>query len=206
MDSDHYKTLAIPSGESLYKIKNSKFFSYSYPVTSETEIKEILVQIKKEHYQARHWCYAWRLGTSTIRYRANDDGEPSNTAGQPILGQIQSYELTNTLVVVVRYFGGVKLGVGGLISAYRTAAQESLSNATIVTKLITKTIHIEFEYPLINEVMRKIKQHKLIIGKKDFNNNCQIWIESPKSDTKKNILLLTSIYGVSIHKKNEDSI
>ncbi|WP_010179520.1 YigZ family protein [Aquimarina agarilytica] len=198
MESDHYKTIAKPSGESLYKIKNSKFFAYAFPVTNEEEVKEILNQIKKEHYQARHWCYAWHLGTSPIRYRANDDGEPSNTAGQPILGQLQSFEVTNILLIVIRYFGGVKLGVGGLISAYRTAAHDCLENSTIVTKLITETIKINFEYPLMNEVMRKIKQHKLNISKQDFNNNCEIWIKSPKSETKKNITLLTSIYGISI--------
>ncbi len=198
MKSDHYKTIATPSGESLYKIKNSKFFSYAFPVANEEEIKEILNQIKKEHYQARHWCYAWRLDTSPIRYRANDDGEPSNTAGQPILGQLQSFEVTNTLLIVVRYFGGVKLGVGGLISAYRTAAHECLRNVSIVTKLITTTIKINFEYPLMNDVMRKIKQHKLIISKQDFNTNCEIWIESPKSETEKNSALLKSIYGITI--------
>ncbi len=198
MKSDHYKTIATPSGESLYKIKNSKFFSYAFPVANEEEIKKILNQIKKEHYQARHWCYAWRLDTSPIRYRANDDGEPSNTAGQPILGQLQSFEVTNTLLIVVRYFGGVKLGVGGLISAYRTAAHECLRNVSIVTKLITTTIKISFEYPLMNDVMRKIKQHKLIISKQDFNTNCEIWIESPKSETEKNSALLKSIYGITI--------
>ena len=198
MKSDHYKTIATPSGESLYKIKNSKFFSYAFPVANEEEIKEILNQIKKEHYQARHWCYAWRLDTAPIRYRANDDGEPSNTAGQPILGQLQSFEVTNTLLIVVRYFGGVKLGVGGLISAYRTAAHECLRNVSIVTKLITTTIKINFEYPLMNDVMRKIKQHKLIISKQDFNTNCEIWIESPKSETEKNSALLKSIYGITI--------
>ncbi len=198
MESDHYKTIAAPSGESLYKIKNSKFFSYAFPVTTEEEIKEILHKIKKEHYQARHWCYAWRLGTSPIRYRANDDGEPSNTAGQPILGQLQSYEVTNTLLIVVRYFGGVKLGVGGLISAYRTAAHECLENSSIITKLITETIQISFEYPLMNEVMRKVKQHKLHISKQDFNNSCKIWIESPISEIEKNSALLNSIFGVSV--------
>ena len=195
---DSFKTIAKFSGEHLYKIKNSKFFSHAYPVTSVEEIKELLTKIKKEHYQARHWCYAWRLGTDPIQYRANDDGEPSNTAGQPILGQLQSFQVTNTLVIVVRYFGGVKLGVGGLISAYRNSAMECLENSEIITQLITDTIELHFEYPLMNEVMRKIKQHNLDIKDQKFESNCIIWINTVKSKTLEIKNIFKSIYGVSV--------
>ena len=195
---DSYQTIAKFSGEHLYKIKNSKFFSHAYPVTSVEEIKDLLVKIKKEHHQARHWCYAWRLGTDPIQYRANDDGEPSNTAGQPILGQLQSFQVTNTLVIVVRYFGGVKLGVGGLISAYRNAALECLENSEIITQLITDTIELHFEYPLMNEVMRKIKKHNITISNQKFESNCIIWLSTVKSKTSEIEEIFRSIYGVSV--------
>ena len=195
---DSYKTISHISGENLYKIKNSKFFSYAYPVTSVEEIKNHLTQIKKEHYQARHWCYAWRLGIDPIKYRANDDGEPSNTAGQPILGQLQSFEVTNTLLIVVRYFGGVKLGVGGLISAYRNSAMECLQNSDIVTKIITDTTELHFEYPLMNEVMRKIKQYDISISNQKFETNCIIWIITAKSKTQEIREIFKAIYGVSL--------
>lgn len=133
-DNDTYKTINLPSEEVLFKEKNSKFFGYAYPVTTEEEIKEIIEQLRKVHFSARHWCYAYQIGTEKIQYRANDDGEPNNSAGMPIYGQIQSFEVTNILIVVVRYFGGVKLGVGGLISAYKTAAQMALENAIIIEK------------------------------------------------------------------------
>jgi len=195
---DNFKTLASFSGEHLYKIKNSKFFSYGYPVTSVEEIKEHIIQIKKKHYQARHWCYAWRLGTDPIQYRANDDGEPANTAGQPILGQLQSFDVTNTLIIGVRYFGGVKLGVGGLISAYRNSALECLENSEIVIQLITDTTELRFEYPLMNEVMRKVKQHDITISNQIFEINCIIWIQTVKSKTSYIKDIFKNIYGVSV--------
>jgi uncharacterized YigZ family protein len=137
-EKDTYRTLATPSEEVLFKEKNSKFFGLAFPVTNEEEVKNILTEIKKAHFSARHWCYAYQIGTEKIQYRANDDGEPNNSAGMPIYGQIQSFDVTNVLVIVVRYFGGVKLGVGGLISAYNTAAQMALENATIIEKTIDK--------------------------------------------------------------------
>jgi putative IMPACT (imprinted ancient) family translation regulator len=123
---DTYKTLDESVENILFKEKNSKFFGYAFPVTSEIEVKTYLENLKTEHFSARHWCYAYQIGTEVIKFRANDDGEPSNSAGMPIYGQIQSFDITNVLVVVVRYFGGVKLGVGGLISAYKTTAQLTL--------------------------------------------------------------------------------
>jgi len=195
---DKFKTITEASNSHLYKIKNSKFFGYAFPVTTEEEIKSFITQIKKEHYNARHWCYAWRLGVDPIRYRVNDDGEPSNTAGQPILGQLQSFEVTNILLVVVRYFGGVKLGVGGLISAYSTTAKECLETCTIIEKRITDSTEFHFQYSLMNEVMRKVKQHQLHIVNQDFQQICKIWIETPKSETKQVVEILSSIYGVEV--------
>ena len=142
-EKDTYKTIAVASEEVLFKEKNSKFFGYAFPVTSEEEVKKILEHLRKEHFSARHWCYAYQIGTEKIQYRANDDGEPNNSAGMPIYGQIQSFEVTNILVVVVRYFGGIKLGVGGLISAYKNTAQMALENSEIVERTIDKHfIHV----------------------------------------------------------------
>ena len=163
LENDLYKTIDFPSEEVLLKEKNSKFFGYAFPVTSEEDVKENLERLRKEHFSARHWCYAYQIGTEKIQYRANDDGEPNNSAGMPIYGQIQSFEVTNVLVVVVRYFGGVKLGVGGLISAYKTAAQMALENATIVEKTINKHFIISFGYAHMNKVMRIIKEKNLQI-------------------------------------------
>ena len=161
---DTYKTIASSVQEVIFKEKSSKFLGYAFPVTSEEEIKAHLEEVKKAHFSARHWCYAWQLGYgSTQRYRANDDGEPNNTAGIPIYGQIQSFELTNILVIVVRYFGGIKLGVGGLVQAYKTTAQLTLQEAEIEEKLITKELRIHFEYPLMNKVMRVVKEQNLNI-------------------------------------------
>ena len=138
IEKDTYNTIKRSTEGILFKEKNSKFFGFAYPVLNEDEVKFYLENLKKEHHSARHWCYAYQIGTETIAYRANDDGEPSNSAGMPIYGQIQSFDVTNILVVVVRYFGGVKLGVGGLISAYKTTAQLTLETCTIVEKTINK--------------------------------------------------------------------
>ena len=131
---DTYKTIIAPSEETLFKDRNSKFFNYAFPITNEADVKTHIDALKKQHSNAGHWCYAYQLGTDKITYRANDDGEPSNSAGMPIYGQIQSYDVTNLLIVVVRYFGGTKLGVGGLINAYRTGAQMALDASKIIEK------------------------------------------------------------------------
>ena len=195
---DTYKTIENPSQEFLYKSKNSKFFSYAFPVTNEEEIKSHLFQIKKQHHQARHWCYAWRLGVDPIKYRANDDGEPSNTAGQPILRQLQSFEVTNILIVVVRYFGGVKLGVSGLISSYGASAELCLTNTTIVTKKLTNLLKVSFSYELMNEVMRKVKKHNLQINAQNFEEDCILFIETPLTEKEQTRNILSTIYGVSV--------
>ena len=180
MEKDSYKTLASPSEEVLYKEKNSKFFGYAFPVTTEDNIKEILDDLRKQHFSARHWCYAFQLGTDKIQYRANDDGEPNNSAGMPIYGQIQSFEVTNVLVVVVRYFGGVKLGVGGLISAYRTAAQMALEASDIIEKTIDIHYLIRFDYKNMNKVMRVIKEKNLDIVAQKMEMSCEIEIATRK--------------------------
>ena len=160
---DTYTTIAKATEEILFKEKSSKFFGYSYPIQSEEEVKPIIEQLRKLHPHAVHYCYAYQIGTEKISYRANDDGEPSNTAGAPIYGQIQSFGLTNVLLVVVRIFGGIKLGVGGLISAYKTTAQLVLEEAEIIEKTIDISFLISFDYKNMNKVMRVIKEKKVDI-------------------------------------------
>ncbi|PWA09608.1 IMPACT family protein [Flavobacterium laiguense] len=168
---DTYNTIALPSEETLFKEKNSKFFGYAFPIESEEEVKPIIETLKKQHPNAGHFCYAYQIGTETIQYRANDDGEPSNTAGAPIYGQIQSFGLTNVLAVVVRIFGGVKLGVGGLISAYKTSAQITLESCEIIEKTIDVHFQISFDYKNMNKVMRVIKEKKLDIVSQEMEIN-----------------------------------
>lgn len=179
---DTYKTLAKPSEEILYKEKNSKFYGYAFPVTNEDEIKNHLETLRKQHHGAVHFCYAFQIGTNKIQYRANDDGEPSNSAGMPIYGQIQSFGLTNILVVIVRFFGGVKLGVGGLISAYRTAAQMALEESEIIEKTIDIFFKVNFDYKNMNKVMRVIKEKNLSIISQNMNESCEIIISTRKKN------------------------
>lgn len=198
---DTYKTIASSVQEVIFKEKSSKFLGYAFPVTSEEEIKAHLEEVKKAHFSARHWCYAWQLGYGTNqRYRANDDGEPNNTAGIPIYGQIQSFELTNILVIVVRYFGGIKLGVGGLVQAYKTTAQLTLQEAEIEEKLITEELRICFDYPLMNKVMRVVKEQKLNITRQLLNENCELHLAIRQSDYQRMQELFENIYGVLIVK------
>ncbi len=197
-EKDTYKTIESPSEEVLYKEKNSKFFGYCFPVQSEEQVKEILEKVKKEHYSARHWCYAFQIGTEQIHYRANDDGEPSGSAGLPIYGQIQSFEVTNILVVVVRYFGGVKLGVGGLVSAYKETAKMALENSEIVEKTIDIRYRITFGYKDMNRVMRVIKEKNVnVIGQK-LEMDCQIEISVRKKDAPMIFSIFEAMYEVSI--------
>lgn len=196
---DTYKTIKEKS-EGLFKDKGSKFLSYAFPVETEDEIKEILIQIKKEHHSARHHCYAWRLGTEEIIFRANDDGEPSSTAGKPILGQLLSFELTNTLVVVVRYFGGTLLGTSGLINAYRTATAEALKNAKIETRLMEEKLTLKFTYKEMNEVMQIIKQENLNILDTRFELECELDFCVRKSQANRIEETFKQIFGVKIKK------
>lgn len=198
---DTYKTIASSVQEVIFKEKSSKFLGYAFPVTSEEEIKAHLEEVKKAHFSARHWCYAWQLGYGTNqRYRANDDGEPNNTAGIPIYGQIQSFELTNILVIVVRYFGGIKLGVGGLVQAYKTTAQLTLQEAKIEEKLITEELRIRFEYPLMNKVMRVVKEQNLNITRQLLTENCELLLAIRQNDYQRMQELFENIYGVLIVK------
>ncbi len=160
---DTYTTIAQATDEVLFKEKSSKFFGYAFPIESEEEVKPIIDQLRKLHPHAVHYCYAYQIGTEKISYRANDDGEPNNTAGAPIYGQIQSFGLTNVLLVVVRIFGGIKLGVGGLITAYKTTAQLVLEDAEIIEKTINIHFLISFDYKNMNKVMRVNKEKKLDI-------------------------------------------
>ena len=197
-EKDTYKTIAAASEEVLYKEKNSKFFGYAFPVTTEEEIKEILEHLRKEHFSARHWCYAYQIGTEKIQYRANDDGEPNNSAGMPIYGQIQSFEVTNILVVVVRYFGGVKLGVGGLISAYKIAAQMALENSEIVERTIDKHFIISFGYANMNKVMRIIKEKNLQIISQKMEMDCEIEISIRKKNVQNLLDTFENLYEIKL--------
>lgn len=197
---DTYKSISKPGKEVLFKDRNSKFYGYTFPVTTEEEAKEHLEELRKNHHQARHWCYAWQIGKEDPQYRANDDGEPSNSAGMPIYGQIQSFEVTNILVVVVRYFGGVKLGVGGLINAYRTAAQTALENSRITTRTINQGFRLKFDYPEMNIVMRLIKEHNLNIIEQDLGLDCKIFISVRKKEADSIFEKFSNIYKVEITK------
>lgn len=196
--NDTYKTIAFPSEEILFKEKNSKFFGYAYPVTSEEEIKNHLDLLRKKHYGAVHFCYAYQIGTDRIQFRANDDGEPSNTAGAAIYGQIQSFGLTNILVVVVRFFGGIKLGVGGLISAYRTSAQMALEVSEIIERTIDIHYIVSFDYKNMNKVMRVIKEKNLEIITQKMNESCEIEIATRKKNAEIIFAIFNTMFEIEI--------
>jgi uncharacterized YigZ family protein len=165
------------TGESLLKEKSSKFYAFAYAVSSKEEVREKLNELKNSHHSARHWCYAYRLGEDGGEHRSNDDGEPSHSAGDPILRQIESRELTYTLVVVVRYFGGIKLGVGGLIQAYGGAASLALDESKIIEKVITERIYIAFGYEDMSDVMRSLKKHNAEMREHEFLTKCTLTAE-----------------------------
>jgi uncharacterized YigZ family protein len=197
-ENDIFRTVVKPAQGKLFKDKNSKFYGYIFPVINEEQIKSHLEAIKKEHYSARHWCYAYQIGTECRNYRANDDGEPNNSAGMPIYGQIQSFEVTNVLIIVVRYFGGVKLGVGGLINAYRTGAQLALEAAEIVEKTINKTYQLNFEYKNMSKVMRILKENHVKIINQTLELNCLLEISVRKSNSNQIFDLFKMFFGVDI--------
>jgi uncharacterized YigZ family protein len=202
LEKDTYKTISEPSTEVLYKEKNSKFFGYAFPVTTEEQVKEIIERIRKEHHTARHWCYAFQIGISTLYHRANDDGEPSNTAGAPIYGQIQSFDLTNILIVVVRYFGGVKLGVGGLIVAYRETAKMALEEADIIEKTVNINYLIKFDYKNMNRVMRVIKEKNIEIVNQKLELDCEIEITVRKKNAETIFDIFDTMYEIQIKEKD----
>ena len=198
---DTYRTLDFPSEEILFKEKNSKFFGYAFPISSEDDAKSHLESLRKQHNGAGHFCYAFQIGTEKIQFRANDDGEPSNSAGMPIYGQIQSFDVTNVLVVVVRYFGGVKLGVGGLISAYKTGAQMALEESQIIEKTIDIHYVIKFDYKNMNKVMRVIKEKNLDIVSQKMEMSCEIEIKTRKKNAEMIFDIFSNLYEIDIKLK-----
>lgn len=182
LEKDTYKTVVKPSDVVIFKDRGSKFLGYAYPLHREDQVKAFVDNLKKEHHKARHWCYAWQLGSDAIKFRVNDDGEPNNSAGQPIYGQILSKELTNVLVVVVRYFGGTKLGVGGLVNAYKTSAQLALEATQIITRTIDIHFKLIFEYQYMNKVMRIIKEKNVTIVAQKMELNCEYEVSIRKKE------------------------
>ena len=202
-EKDTYNTIIKPSEEVLFKDKNSKFFGYAFPVETEEDITPHLEDVKKRHHAARHWCYAYQVGTETIKFRANDDGEPNNSAGRPIYGQILSFEVTNVLIVVVRYFGGVKLGVGGLINAYKTAAQMALEASKIIGKTINEEFLITFNYKNMNKVMRIIKEKQLKIVNQKLELSCELQISVRKNDAQTVFDIFNQLFEIKIKSLND---
>ena len=195
--SDTYLTIE-KSTEAIFKDKGSKFLAYAYPVENDQQIKEILNQLKKEHHTANHHCYAYRLGADKMNYRANDDGEPNNTAGKPILGQIQSNDLTNILIVVVRYFGGTLLGVSGLINAYKNSAADVIKVSSIIEKQILFNYTIQFYFEHLNDVMKLLKQLDCKIINQQFDNNCEISFSIRKANSEQCEEKLKKIEGLKL--------
>jgi uncharacterized YigZ family protein len=196
--SDSYKTILKASEESLFKEKGSKFFGYAFPVLNEDDVKDCLEELKKKHHSARHFCYAYQIGVEDVKYRANDDGEPNNSAGLPIYGQIQSFEVTNILIVSVRYFGGTKLGVGGLISAYKTSAQFTLEASEIIEKTIHVCFQLNFEYDLMNAVQRIIKDKNLEIIQQKLELACEYVISIRKKEAQTIFDIFDNLYKLDI--------
>jgi xaa-pro dipeptidase len=179
---DEFKTISSKIGEGFYSEKRSKFLAFAHNVDSVTEIKSLLDHYRKKYYNARHVCYAYMLGANRTSFRANDDGEPSGTAGKPILGQINSNELSNILIVVVRYYGGINLGTGGLIMAYRTAAADAIAHSEIIRQQIEEIITYTFTYPMMNDVMRIVKEMSPKILSQNFDNTCMITLSIRQSE------------------------
>ena len=194
---DTYKTIESPS-RGYFKDKGSKFLSFAYPVNSIEEVENRIKSIKKQYHDARHHCYAFVLAPDQKTYRASDDGEPSNSSGPPILGQIRSKNLTNVLIVVPRYFGGTKLGIPGLINAYKSAAEDALDKAKIIEKTMNEKLKIEFQYPNMGDVMRLVKEHNLTIAEQDFSLECKLIVEVRKSNVEKVLQSFKPFYEVTV--------
>lgn len=193
---DTYLTIEA-SGEAIFKEKMSRFLSFAIPVSSVSEAREYIELYRKEYYDARHVCWAYMIGHERTCFRANDNGEPSGTAGKPILGQINSNNLTNILVVVVRYFGGIKLGTGGLIVAYRQAAADAIATCNIVERLVEDTIHIRFEYPLMNDVMRIVKEEQPTVLSQTFEMDCEMSLRLRRSAIPRLCARLEKVQGLT---------
>jgi uncharacterized YigZ family protein len=194
---DTYLTIAAPS-EGIFKDRGSKFIGFAYPVESEEEIKQRLQELRKEHFNARHHCYAYRLGADKLQYRINDDGEPSGTAGRPIYNQLLSKDLSNILIVVVRYFGGTLLGVPGLINAYKNAALEAIAQAEIIEKIVYNLYRLDFGYLQMNEVMKVIKEKGLEVRSQQFDLQCSMEIAIRKKRITETVDSLSKIEGLTL--------
>lgn len=199
--NDSYLTIKNPS-EGIYKEKGSKFIAFAYPILSEDDFKTHLQQLKKDYHDARHHCYAFKLGLTENEFRYSDDGEPNNSAGKPIYGQILSNNLTNVAIIVIRYFGGTKLGVGGLITAYKEAALDAINNAKIIEKTVNNYYKIYFDYPVMSDVMNFIKQHQLDVTNQVFENSCEIDFNIRTTGTENIIIELEKIEGLKIKLVN----
>ena len=197
METDSYLSLKGRS-EGLFKSKGSKHFGYAVPVQSEDDVKSFIESLRVEHHSARHFCYAYRIGHDGAKYRANDDGEPSNTAGAPILGVLKSHGLTNALIVVVRYFGGTKLGVSGLIEAYREAGQAAVKDGDIVTCYRTKRALVSYPYSCMGDVMNLLKRSGITPENKDFQLECKLEIELRLSEADEVLSKLQDIDDVEV--------
>ena len=202
MAADSFKTIAR-AAETTYRQLSSKFLTYAYPVETEAEIKEYLDALRKRWYDATHHCYAWRLGPHGEQFRANDDGEPSSTAGKPILGQLLSQEITNCLVVVVRYFGGTKLGVPGLIAAYKESTAQVLAECEIVERTVDVRIEVSFSYIAMNDVMRIVKEMQPKVLNQVFDNLCTMTLSIRESESEQLIGRLQKVEGATVDVINE---
>ena len=194
---DSYKVVTS-KGEGLYKEKGSKFIAEAFPVHSEAEVKERVAEIRKRYFDAKHHCYAFMIGPDKACYRSSDDGEPSGTAGKPILNQILSKDVTNVCVIVVRYFGGIKLGVSGLINAYKTAARDALDNATIIEKTVDEVYSLEFPYALMNDVMRVMKEEGIEQLNPRFEMDCYLEFSTRKNEADRIVSKFKNIFGVNV--------
>lgn len=197
-----YQSIASPTVAE-FKDRGSKFLGFAYPIVDVTEVKPLIQALKKEHGKAVHFCYAWRLGIDGTQYRANDDGEPSGSAGKPILGQIDSKQITNVCVIVVRYFGGTLLGVPGLINAYKTTAALALAEATLIEKDILVPYTLSFEYPILNEVMYTLKQQDVQIIQQEMLLFCTASIGIPLKNLDNCLNRLHDIHGLTIETNNK---
>ncbi|MGN0002637.1 MAG: IMPACT family protein [Sphingobacterium composti] len=195
---DTYFTIDTPA-EGIFRDKGSKFIAYAYPFKDENKLKDIIAELKSLHPKARHHCWAYRLSPDRTVYRVNDDGEPSGTAGRPILNVLLSKDITNILVVVVRYFGGTLLGVPGLINAYKTATQEALANSIIVEKTVNDVYQIDFEYLAMNDVMRIIKDENITVLNQEFDNACTMTVEMRKMQVNSFVMKIEKVDGVRIN-------
>lgn len=198
---DTYNSI-VKTSEGIFKDRGSKFLSFIFPVTSEDEVKPILTELRKKYHDARHHCYAYKIGLGEDRYRMNDDGEPSGTAGKPIFGQIVSHGLSDILIVVVRYFGGILLGTSGLINAYKSASVDAINNAELTKKRVQKQLHLRFTYEQLSVAMRMVKELNLDIAKQDFTETCNLILYVPLGAYTDVADKFGSVYGIEVVQDN----